>query len=105
MQGLPAISIRTATEHDERVLAAIDHTTWSTQVAPVPLWPSETPYFNEGTSPDNVLLAYQDDHVLGYVKLRPSPMPASTGHVQEINGFAARTTKVAASGTCFSTPL
>ncbi|WP_280331246.1 GNAT family N-acetyltransferase [Nocardia wallacei] len=88
MQGFPAIGIRTATEHDKRALAAIDHVTWSTQVAPVPLWHSETPFFNEGTSPDDVLLAYKDDHVLSYVKLRPSPIPTSSGHVREINGFA-----------------
>ncbi|CAM4344737.1 GNAT family N-acetyltransferase [Nocardia ninae] len=88
MDGPPDIGIRTATEGDERALACIDHATWSSQVAPVPLWPLDTPFFNDGTSPENVLLAHENDHILGYVKLRPSQMPASSGHVQEINGFA-----------------
>ncbi|WP_194815068.1 GNAT family N-acetyltransferase [Nocardia sp. XZ_19_385] len=88
MDGSPGIRIRTATERDERALAAIDHATWTPEVAPVPLWSLDTPFFNDETSPKNVLLAHEDNQVLGYLKLRPSPMPASSGHVQEINGFA-----------------
>ncbi|MFI9503803.1 GNAT family N-acetyltransferase [Nocardia sp. NPDC052566] len=88
MERLPDIRIRTGTENDEGALAAIDHATWSTRVSPVPLWPLETPFFDERTSPENVLLARDDNYILGYVKLRPHPMPASSGHVQEINGFA-----------------
>lgn len=88
MDGLAGIGIRSATESDERALAAIDYATWSTQVHPVPLWPLDTLFFNDATSPQNVLLAHEDNHILGYVKLRPSLMPASGGHVQEINGFA-----------------
>ncbi|MFD3508065.1 GNAT family N-acetyltransferase [Nocardia sp. NPDC058666] len=80
--------IRVATTGDERELAVIDHATWSPQVAPVPLWPLATPFFNDQTSPGNVLVAHEAERILGYVKLRPSPMPASGGHVQEINGFA-----------------
>ncbi|RJO73698.1 GNAT family N-acetyltransferase [Nocardia panacis] len=85
---MDGIAIRTATENDERALAAIDHATWSRQVHPIPLWPSDTPFFDEGTAPRNVLLAHEDNHILGYVKLRPAPMRASSGHVQEINGLA-----------------
>lgn len=88
MDCLPGIGIRTANPNDERTLAAIDHATWSPQVHPVPLWPLETPFFNDRTSPENVLLAHENDQILGYVKLRPSPVHASAGHVQEINGFA-----------------
>lgn len=88
MDGMADIGIRTATDGDERALAAIDYATWSTHVSPAPLWPRETPFFDDRTTPENVLLAHADSAVLGYVKLRPSPMPASSGHVQEINGFA-----------------
>lgn len=88
MDWVPDIERRTATHGDERALAAIDYATWSTQVSPAPLWPRETPFFDDRTTPENVLLAHEDNAVLGYVKLRPSPMPASSGHVQEINGFA-----------------
>lgn len=88
MDWMPDIERRTATHGDERALAAIDYATWSTQVSPAPLWPREAPFFDDRTTPENVLLAHEDNAVLGYVKLRPSPMPASSGHVQEINGFA-----------------
>ncbi|MFE1591143.1 GNAT family N-acetyltransferase [Nocardia sp. NPDC058705] len=88
MDGRPRIGIRTATDSYERALAAIDRSTWSPQVDPGPLWPLDTPFFNEQTSPGNVLVAQESGCILGYVKLRPSPMPASSGHVQEINGFA-----------------
>ncbi|MEV6220261.1 GNAT family N-acetyltransferase [Nocardia fluminea] len=88
MERSPVIGIRIAAGSDDRTLAAIDHATWSPQVAPVPLWPLDTPFFNSETSPENVLVAHKADWVLGYVKLRPSPIPASRGHVQEINGFA-----------------
>lgn len=88
MDGPTGIGIRTATKSDERALAVIDHATWSEQVHPVPLWPLDTPFFTDRTSPENVLLAHENDRILGYVKLRPCPLPASSGHVQEINGFA-----------------
>lgn len=85
---MPELGIRIATESDERALASIDYATWSTQVSPAPLWPRETPFFDDRTSPENVLLAHDDNDILGYVKLRPSSIPASSTHVQEINGFA-----------------
>ncbi|MFI6996784.1 GNAT family N-acetyltransferase [Nocardia sp. NPDC050175] len=88
MAGLPGIGIRTAVDGDDRALAVIDHATWSPQVHPLPLWPLDKPFFTEGAAPQNVLLAHQDDRILGYVKLRPCPIPAANGHVQEINGLA-----------------
>ncbi|GAB3670299.1 hypothetical protein GCM10027589_38780 [Actinocorallia lasiicapitis] len=53
-----------------------------------PIWSLDRPFFDEGTLPENVLLAHQGERVLGYVKLRPSAMLASRGHVQEIHGLA-----------------
>jgi ribosomal protein S18 acetylase RimI-like enzyme len=73
---------------DERALAAIDHATWSPAVSPVPLWPLDVPFFNDHTAPQDILVAHQGEHIVGYVKLRPARIAASSGHVQEINGFA-----------------
>jgi Acetyltransferases len=61
-------------------------------VSPAPLWPLETPFFDDRTRPENVLVAQEEEHIIGYVKLRPDPMAASSGHVQEINGFAVNPT-------------
>jgi ribosomal protein S18 acetylase RimI-like enzyme len=82
------VSVRTAVEDDGQALALIDHATWSFEVSPVPLWPLSTPFFDHRTAAENVLVAHQGEHIMGYVKLRPAPMAASSGHVQEINGLA-----------------
>ena len=71
-----------------QALALIDRATWSFEVSPVPPWPLGTLFFDDRTAPENVLVAHEDEHILGYVKLRPAPMAASSGHVQEINGLA-----------------
>jgi ribosomal protein S18 acetylase RimI-like enzyme len=82
------VRIRAAADSDERALAVIDHATWSADVSPVPPRPLDRPFFDDRNLPGNVLVAHEDEHVVGYVMLRPDPMPASSGHVQEINGIA-----------------
>lgn len=84
----PSATIRTGVEDDGQALALIDHATWSFEVSPVPLWPLDTPFFDDRTAPENVLVAHEDERIVGYVKLRPAPLAASSGHVQEINGLA-----------------
>ncbi|MCC5578760.1 GNAT family N-acetyltransferase [Microtetraspora sp. AC03309] len=84
----PQVAVRTAVEDDERALALIDHATWSFEASPAPLWPLETPFFDDRTAPENVLVAHENERIVGYIKLRPAPMAASSGHVQEVNGFA-----------------
>jgi ribosomal protein S18 acetylase RimI-like enzyme len=86
--ALPGVRIRAAADSDGPALAAIDQPTWSADVSPVPLWPFDRPFFDDRTPPENVLVAHEGERVIGYVKLRPDPLPASSGHVQEINGFA-----------------
>ena len=61
---------------------------WSFEVSLVPLQPVDTPFFDDRTAAQNVLVAHQNEHIVGYLKLRPAPMAASSRHVQEINGFA-----------------
>ncbi|MEU8899384.1 N-acetyltransferase [Nocardia sp. NPDC048505] len=83
-----APAIRPATHADEHALAVIDRATWSTTVSPAALWPVGTPFFAEHTQPENVLVAHDDTHIVGYLKLRPYPHPACSDHIQEIHGFA-----------------
>jgi ribosomal protein S18 acetylase RimI-like enzyme len=84
----PGAAIRAGVEDDEQALALIDQATWSSEVSPVPQPPPGIPFFGDRTAPQNVLVAHQDEHVVGYVTLRPAPLAASSGHVQEINGLA-----------------
>lgn len=84
----PGVTIRTGVADDGQSLASIDRATWSSEVSPVPLWPPGTPFFDDRTAPRDVLVACEAEHVVGYVKLRPAPIVASSGHVQEINGLA-----------------
>jgi ribosomal protein S18 acetylase RimI-like enzyme len=84
----PSATVRTAVEDDGHALALIDHATWSFEVSPVPLWPLDTPFFDDRTALENVLVAHENEQIMGYLKLRPAPLAASSGHVQEINGFA-----------------
>lgn len=81
------IALRPAEPGDEPALASLDRRTWSWQVAPVPLWPEGTPFFDGGTRPEDVLVALRAGAVVGYVKLRPSRL-AACAHVQEIHGMA-----------------
>lgn len=87
------LSVRAAGDGDERTLAKIDHSTWSWEVAPVPLWPLEKPFFDDQTLPENVLVAEDHGRVVGYVKLRPASLAyrkaaTASRHVQQVHGFA-----------------
>lgn len=85
------VVIGPARPEDEPALAALDRRTWSWQVAPVPLWPEGTPFFDDGTRPEEVLVARAGDALAGYLKLRSCRLPASA-HVQEIHGMAVEPT-------------
>jgi ribosomal protein S18 acetylase RimI-like enzyme len=87
------LSVRAAREGDERRLAKIDHSTWSWEVGPVPLWSLEKPFFDDQTHPENVIVAEDQEQVVGYVKLRPASLAyrkaaTASRHVQQVHGFA-----------------
>ena len=82
------VAIRGAAEGDGAALTLIDQATWSYQISPTPPRPAGTPFFDERTPPRNVLVACEDGHVVGFAQLRPAPLAASSGHVQELNGMA-----------------
>jgi ribosomal protein S18 acetylase RimI-like enzyme len=81
------LEVRSATAVDDSTLRAIDLATWSTQVSPAPVPAEGQPFFGERLSPDDVLVAVRDGEVVGYVTLRPGPLP-SNAHVVQVNGLA-----------------
>jgi ribosomal protein S18 acetylase RimI-like enzyme len=81
------LKIRTAREDDDAALVAVDRETWSPKVSPSAR-PPESPFFNERTFPENVLVAELDGKVVGWGKIEhPTPMPSSA-HVWHVTGLA-----------------
>ncbi|WP_279582399.1 hypothetical protein [Fodinicola feengrottensis] len=83
------IKVRPASIADETELARIDLATWTPAVSPAPAPPAGTPFFDEQTRPENVLVAETATAaVAGYAKLGQSiPLP-SHQHVLELTGIA-----------------
>lgn len=80
--------VRTASATDEDELRRIDRATWTSLSSPGPKPPDEAPFFDERTSPEDVLVAELDGVVAGFVRLQPAtPLPASS-HALTINGIA-----------------
>ena len=80
--------VRTATPGDDEALQLIDQQTWTAAVSPAEIPAAGTPFLDDRTSPDDVLVAEVDGEVAGYVVLRrDSPMP-SHAHVLKIGGLA-----------------
>jgi ribosomal protein S18 acetylase RimI-like enzyme len=68
-------------------LDEIDRTTRSSENSPSPVGNAKTPFF-EHLSPADVMVATDDNVVVGYVQFRqPTPLP-SNSHVWQINGVA-----------------
>jgi RimJ/RimL family protein N-acetyltransferase len=86
---MAAVAIRLAEPADEAALAALDLASWTilSSPAPRPDPASEWTFFDERTTPDDVLLALLGDDLAGYVRLgRATPLEASD-HVRTIAGF------------------
>jgi ribosomal protein S18 acetylase RimI-like enzyme len=82
------IDVRPARDEDDQALAAIDAVAWAVHVTPAPARESASPFFNDRTRPEHVLVAEADGVVAGYVMLHQSiPLP-SHEHVLEVNGLA-----------------
>jgi ribosomal protein S18 acetylase RimI-like enzyme len=81
------IRIRTARLEDEDALAAVDATTWTSDVSPAPPPPGGTPFFGPRTRPQDVLVA-MSEAVFGYARVtQPIDIP-SHQHVLELGGLA-----------------
>jgi ribosomal protein S18 acetylase RimI-like enzyme len=83
------ILMRSAIANDERALAKIDRATWSHLNSPVPLWSEDANFFSDGV-PEDVIVAIENEEILGYVKLRTNIGLTSNGHVIMIGGLAVR---------------
>ncbi|MEO8519186.1 MAG: GNAT family N-acetyltransferase [Dermatophilaceae bacterium] len=82
------IAIRRAQPGDDLALARLDTATWTDDSSPGPAPPAGTAFFNERTSPEDVLVAELDGVVIGYTKLGRSIRLASHDHVLEVNGLS-----------------
>ena len=83
------VAVRQAVFEDAEALARIDLVTWTSETSPVPAPQVDTyDFFDERTSPADVLVAEVGGTVVGYVKLRSVLHPPSRSHVMEINGLA-----------------
>jgi ribosomal protein S18 acetylase RimI-like enzyme len=82
------ITIRGARADDEAVLAKLDERTWTTTMSPAPPPPPGTPFFDDGTHPEDVLVAEHDGVVAGYVRLGAGFAIPAHDHVRVIGGLA-----------------
>lgn len=80
-----SIVIRPAALSDEAALTRIDEETWDPRVSPGVF--VSRPFF-ENTRPEEVLVAVQDDEVVGYIRLRPASPLASNAHVLLVAGLS-----------------
>jgi len=81
-------SVRRAREDDGEALRAIDLSTWSSRVSPAPVPAATRPFFDERTTPDDVLVAEVEGRPAGYVAVHQSIPVPSHEHVLEIGGLA-----------------
>jgi ribosomal protein S18 acetylase RimI-like enzyme len=81
------VSVRPARADDADRLLAIDRATWSRESSPAPA-PSQGPFFNERTQPENVLVAELDGDVAGWGKIDHPTELASSEHVWHVFGLA-----------------
>jgi ribosomal protein S18 acetylase RimI-like enzyme len=73
---------------DDAALQLIDQQTWTSAVSPADVPAPGTPFFDDRTTPDDVLVAERDGEVAGYLTLRREiPLP-SHAHVLEVGGLA-----------------
>ncbi|HUK44753.1 MAG TPA: GNAT family N-acetyltransferase [Gaiellaceae bacterium] len=81
------VEVRPSSPRDEEALAVLDRAAWTPFSSPGPLEEAE-PFFNERTSPDDVLVAIEDGEVAGYVRLGRASRFSSSDHVLTVNGIA-----------------
>jgi ribosomal protein S18 acetylase RimI-like enzyme len=81
--------IRQSTLADGPALAQVDLATWTPLSSPSdpPDDPDGYVFFNERTSPQEILVAEVEGAVAGYVKIRPATPLPSNAHVLQIQGL------------------
>ncbi len=81
------MTVRAARPGDEARLLEIDRATWSPYTSPAP-GPSDGPFFNERTRPEDVLVAELDGQVVGWGKMNHPTELAASDHVWHVTGLA-----------------
>jgi ribosomal protein S18 acetylase RimI-like enzyme len=81
------IEVRAAAPADEEALATLDREAWTAFSSPGPLDEAE-PFFNERSSPEDVIVAVVDGELAGYVRLGKASRFRSSDHVLTVNGIA-----------------
>jgi ribosomal protein S18 acetylase RimI-like enzyme len=82
-----SLVLRTALPSDDGPLADLDRRCWAVAHEVAPRRPPGTPFFDCGTSQDDVLVAELDGALVGWTKLgRPTPV-ASNAHVKQVQGL------------------
>lgn len=82
------IAVRWAQADDDAELVAIDEATWTAAVSPAPRPRAGTTFFDDRTSPADVLVAESDGVVAGYAAIGNSLPVPSHKHVLELRGLA-----------------
>ena len=85
------IFIRPACLADDRILARIDHAGWSPRTDPGEHWSADRPFFGAptGTTVQDVLVAWQSESIVAYIKIRPELGPFGDWYIA---GLAAAPT-------------
>ncbi|GAB3157456.1 GNAT family N-acetyltransferase [Amycolatopsis stemonae] len=81
-------AVRPARADDEAALAKLDERTWTSVSSPAPPPRPGTPFFDEGTRPEDVLVAEHDGVVAGYVWLEEGFGIPAHRHVRVVGGLA-----------------
>jgi ribosomal protein S18 acetylase RimI-like enzyme len=81
------LTVRLARPGDGDALLAIDRATWSPLTSPAGE-PSIGPFFNEGTTPQNVVVAELDGRAVGWAKMNHPTELAASAHVWHVTGLA-----------------
>jgi ribosomal protein S18 acetylase RimI-like enzyme len=79
---------RWARLEDQSILQEVDRATWTADVSPAPPPPVGTPFFDDRTRPQDVLVAEIDGAVVGYAKIGQAIPLRSHEHVLELKGLA-----------------
>jgi ribosomal protein S18 acetylase RimI-like enzyme len=82
------VRVRLAQPGDAEALETLDRATWSSMASPAPVPNGSWMFFDEKTSPEDVLVAILDGRIVGYAKLARATSLAASDHVRTINGLA-----------------
>lgn len=87
-----SVEIRRATTDDDRALAVLDAQSWPPELWVVPPQDAAEPFFGPQRQPQDVLVATQDDVVVGYARIGRHMAIAANAHVLHFEALAVSPT-------------